>query len=73
MSPNVALTVNQIIQFLDASYSNEPAEQIDDYELVSIPQNEDFKKVCKEMTTNEKQYVKVYYSKKLNHCVVVQI
>ena len=71
MSPNVALTVNQIIQFLDASYSNKPAEQIDDYELVSIPQNEDFKKVYKEMTTNEKQYVKVYYSKKLNHCVVV--
>ena len=55
MSPNVALTVNQIIQFLDASYSNEPAEQIDDYELVSIPQNEDFKKLCQEMKKYERQ------------------
>ena len=71
MSPNVALTVEQIINFLDASYSNEPAQEIDDYELVTENKHEDFKKLCKEMKKYERQYVKVYYSEKQNHCVVV--
>ncbi len=67
MYQKVALTVKLIIKFLDASYSNEPEPQIDDYELVSIDKNDDLL----DMNSDEKQYVKVYYSKKLKHCVVV--
>ena len=64
MYQKVALTVNQIIKFLDASYSNNPEPKIDDYELVSIDKKDD-------LDSYEKQYVKVYYSKNLDHCVVV--
>ena len=67
MYQKVALTVELIIKFLDASYSNEPAKQIDDYELVSIDENDDYLK----MDSYDKQYVKVYYNEKLKHCVVV--
>lgn len=67
MYQKVALTVELIIKFLDASYSNNPEPKIDDYELVSIDKKDDLLK----MDSYEKQYVKVYYSKKLDHCVVV--
>jgi hypothetical protein len=67
MYQKVALTVNQIIKFLDASYSNKPKQQIDDYELVSIDKKDDLLN----MESYEKQYVKVYYNEKLKHCVVV--
>ena len=67
MYQKVALTVNQIIKFLDASYKDKPDLKIDDYELVSIDKKDDLLN----MESYEKQYVKVYYNEKLKHCVVV--
>jgi hypothetical protein len=68
---DIALTVGLIIKFLDASYSNNPETKIDDYELVTEKEYSDFKSLCENMTSPEKQFVKVYYNKKLPHCVVV--
>ncbi len=78
MYQKVALTVELIIKFLDASYKDKPDFKIDDYELVSIPENGDFKELYDTIKSKQKylesdatQFVKVYYSKKRNHCVVV--
>jgi hypothetical protein len=67
MYQKVALTVELIIKFLDASYKDNPDLKIDDYKLVSIDKNDDHLN----MNSYEKQYVKVYYNEKLKHCVVV--
>ena len=66
---NDSLTVDLIIKFLDASYKNEPDKKIDRYKLVTELDFPDYKTLCKDYTSEEKQYVKVYYSP--THCVVV--
>jgi hypothetical protein len=63
------LTVGLIIKLLDASYKNEPDKKIDRYKLVTELDFPDYKTLCKDYTSEEKQYVKVYYSP--THCVVV--
>jgi hypothetical protein len=66
---NDSLTVGLIIKFLDASYKNWPDKKIAGYKLVTELDFPDYKTLCKDYTSEEKQYVKVYYSP--THCVVV--